>query len=74
MATQLRDLDIDLITRGHLERGIDGIRASRRSHAHGDLQRIHGVVPLLNHAKVTEKGRIATYEGTLFRAEDLVLS
>ncbi len=27
MATQLRDLDIDLITRGHLERGLETLRA-----------------------------------------------
>ena len=27
MATQLRDLDVDLITRGHLERGLAGLRA-----------------------------------------------
>ena len=26
MATQLRDLDIDLITRGHLERGLESLR------------------------------------------------
>ena len=26
MATQLRDLDVDLITRGHLERGLAGLR------------------------------------------------
>ena len=26
MATQLRELEVDLITRGHLERGIDALR------------------------------------------------
>jgi hypothetical protein len=26
MATQLRDLDIDLVTRGHLEKGLEALR------------------------------------------------
>ena len=45
MATQLRELEVDLITRGHLERGIDALRDEfAGTFSRGDDRALHGRV------------------------------
>ncbi len=88
MATQLRDLDIDLITRGHLERGLESLRSEfsgifspetierfmAESLAALSGARFKDFVPLFVHRFARERLRaLGQVEGTIAKAVPEVL-
>ena len=70
MTTQLRDLDVDLITRGHLERGLAGLRedftGTFASETIERYARLKDFVPLFVHRFARERLRaLGQVEGTI---------
>ena len=88
MATQLQELDVDLITRGHLERGLESLRSKFQGIFSGETverymteslealtsARVKDFVPLFVHRFARERLRaLGQVEGTITKAVPEVL-